>query len=316
MLLNFFAQPYNYTPDASHPGIALFVTWDPLKEKTARSSVKDSYVSVINDLLSATALLGEAPFVKSAFTKWSAMAMLSRVYLYSGDYAKAKDYAVSVINEIPLMITGYPEKLFTAENTESIFELPPATNASLYGTSYASDLYRSDRFHATGDIADVLNEDLNDSRSAWISEQSGNWSVVKFPEDVVPDATSPQSAYFQPVLRSSELYLTASEAYQELDKTDSAIFYLDAIRMRANPLALPTISSGNGLKEGIRNERRKELAFEGHRMFDLQRWNQKVVRADVLQGSPSELPYPNDKAIAPISTLDVEGFGISQNAGY
>ena len=66
----------------------------------------------------------------------------------------------------------------------------------------------------------------------------------------------------------------------------------------------------------LSEERRKELAFESLRMADLQRWKAGVHRMDVLPGYPANLPFPNDKAIAPIPLADITYTGIPQNSGY
>lgn len=64
------------------------------------------------------------------------------------------------------------------------------------------------------------------------------------------------------------------------------------------------------------DEWRKEFCFEGFRMWDLQRWKLGVNRTDVFSGSPAVLPYPSDKAIAPIPRQDVNLGGIPQNPSY
>jgi hypothetical protein len=66
----------------------------------------------------------------------------------------------------------------------------------------------------------------------------------------------------------------------------------------------------------IYKERRKELAFESLRMYDLQRWKKGVNRIDVMAGSPANLPYPSNKAIAPIPLSDVKLAGLTQNQDY
>ena len=113
------------------------------------------------------------------------------------------------------------------------------------------------------------------------------------------------------------MYLTAAEAYAKVNREDSAKYFLDAIRMRANSSASPTTATGNALLDIIYTERRKELAFEGLRMFDLLRWKKGVARsADVTNGAPLSLPYPSNKAIAPIPPGDIKIGGLQQNPGY
>ncbi|MGO4875358.1 RagB/SusD family nutrient uptake outer membrane protein [Pedobacter psychrotolerans] len=69
--------------------------------------------------------------------------------------------------------------------------------------------------------------------------------------------------------RLGEVYLNAAEAAFELGQTASALSYMNTLRERAgfgaNSLSTLTI-------DRIRNERRVELAFEDHRVWDLARW--------------------------------------------
>lgn len=69
--------------------------------------------------------------------------------------------------------------------------------------------------------------------------------------------------------RLGEIYLNAGEAAFELGQTGDALHYINALRERAgfgaNSLTSLTI-------DRIRNERRVELAFEDHRLWDLKRW--------------------------------------------
>lgn len=71
--------------------------------------------------------------------------------------------------------------------------------------------------------------------------------------------------------RLGEIYLNAAEAAFELGLTDEAVAYLSVLRERAGfpPNSLTTASL---TIDRIRNERRVELAFEDHRVWDLKRW--------------------------------------------
>ncbi len=69
------------------------------------------------------------------------------------------------------------------------------------------------------------------------------------------------------VYRYGEILLNLAEAALELGKEDEAIEYINQIRDRAGVIKLETID-----REKIRQERRVELAFEGHRFWDLRRW--------------------------------------------
>jgi hypothetical protein len=69
--------------------------------------------------------------------------------------------------------------------------------------------------------------------------------------------------------RLGEIYLNAAEAAFELGETGEALGYINTLRERAGfrPNSLTSLT-----RDRIRNERRVELAFEGHRLWDLKRW--------------------------------------------
>jgi len=319
MLVNFFAQPYNFTADGSHPGITYVTSsnWtDPVK---GRNTVAEVYANMISDLEKSIALLPPTSLTTITISRNAALALLARIYLFKGDWVSAKNLARQVGTAVPIMINNYPAKLFTPSETEALFQLPPSNSAlNGYTTSFAAARFKGTiQFRATADIAVLLNEDPNDIRKFWVtSPTSGNWNIVKFPEGVVAGISPIYLSYYHTIIRSSEMYLTAAEAYAHLNNVDSACFYLDAIRKRANPAAAATATSGAALLDAIYKERRKELAFEGLRMFDLLRWKKGVSRSDALTVESQSLPYPSNKAIAPIPVLDVKVSGLEQNKDY
>ncbi len=93
--------------------------------------------------------------------------------------------------------------------------------------------------------------------------------------------------YAWPLIRLAELYLNYAEAYNEYyGPGEEAFNYMDLIRERSAVPSLEEAWGGpfaktpnkhldkEGLREIIRQERLIELAFEGHRYFDIRRWKQ------------------------------------------
>ena len=96
--------------------------------------------------------------------------------------------------------------------------------------------------------------------------------------DLVLNRTSVHS---WPLFRISEIYLNYVEALNEYNSTDPDILiYVNKARQRIG-VGMPAITETDQskLREKIRNERRIELAFEGHRMWDVRRW---MIATDVL----------------------------------
>ncbi len=78
-----------------------------------------------------------------------------------------------------------------------------------------------------------------------------------------------------PIFRLAEIYLNGAEALNESDPSNPAVVrYLNMSRLRygINMPEVPENLSQDEMREAIRRERRIELAFEGHRYWDVKRW--------------------------------------------
>lgn len=111
-----------------------------------------------------------------------------------------------------------------------------------------------------------------------ISKRKGN---PKFAQTVNPSFTFwggylPNSMHTPKVFRIAEQYLIAAEAAYNLGQTAEALGYINELRV-SRGLDRSTASSQDLLKL-IQDERTRELAFEGFRLWDLRRWNLPVVR--------------------------------------
>ena len=84
------------------------------------------------------------------------------------------------------------------------------------------------------------------------------------------------------VFRYGEILLNLAEAAFELNESD-ALGAINELRIRAGIKELETID-----REKIRHERKVELAFEGHRYWDVRRWR---IATDVLSKGNSGLRY-------------------------
>jgi hypothetical protein len=97
------------------------------------------------------------------------------------------------------------------------------------------------------------------------------------PEEVVVGPSNwPMGPINVKMIRIADVYLMAAEAYFEMGQTNNALPFINAVRQRArlsgdDPNALPDLTTLT--HQDIEHERLVELALEGHRFFDLIRWN-------------------------------------------
>ena len=100
----------------------------------------------------------------------------------------------------------------------------------------------------------------------------------KFFDETLTDVNMGKSETPWPVFRLAEIYLNLAEASLEIDGNEiEALTAINLIRNRAGIKLLTSCSL-----ENVRHERRVELAFEGHRYWDLKRW--RLADKDVAQG--------------------------------
>ncbi len=101
------------------------------------------------------------------------------------------------------------------------------------------------------------------------------------------DGTTSGKRHANVYFRYTELFLILAEAANEIGGPDhkvkgiSARDVLTEIRKRAGITEnyLSNISTKEAMRELIRNERRIELSFEGHRFWDLRRWGENLNEA-------------------------------------
>jgi hypothetical protein len=106
--------------------------------------------------------------------------------------------------------------------------------------------------------------------------------LKKYIQEKIKLPTSQTAAHVWHILRYGEVLLNYAEAINEVYGPDvvpanytlSARAALNLIRARTG-VAMPAIATGLSaadFREKVRNERRIELAFEGHRFWDVRRW--------------------------------------------
>lgn len=108
----------------------------------------------------------------------------------------------------------------------------------------------------------------------------GSWNTSKtayafkkfMVESIPPSGSSvkPENPWI--FFRLAEFYLNYAEIMYELGNEEQAREYVNKVRARQSVNMPPVTASGEKLRDKIRNERRVELAFEGHRFFDVRRW--------------------------------------------
>ena len=139
-----------------------------------------------------------------------------------------------------------------------------------------------------GTILENVNDAYN-GIAAWGNQNVNGdfgtgFGVMKYlDENVDIGSTWSNSGTDYIVIRYAEVLLNFAEAAFELNKTGDALNAVNQIRGRAGIAALTSVT-----RNKIRHERKVELAFEGHRYWDVRRWR---IAANELSRSFSGIRY-------------------------
>ena len=282
-VVNLWAQPYKFTADGSHLGVPLVLTasdlpFDPAN-RVSRSTVKQVYDQIILDLTEALPSLPDVNPTTRDFSsvaranKNAVNALLARIYLYQQDYPKALEFANKVITTNNYTLNASPKTTFTEFTTkESIFSVAhngsdnPNTNNAL-AQHYAPNL-RAD-IQASSELVNLMKpEDLRRKDLITIA-QSSFWN-----------AKYTNIGDWAPILRYSEILLTKAEALANIATGTTvdaeALALVNQIRHRSDPSTTIVAANKAALISAILTERRIELAFEGHGIFEFLRTGRDI----------------------------------------
>ena len=155
-----------------------------------------------------------------------------------------------------------------------------------------------------------------DGKAYRASYSNTGYNVRKF---LVTKAVSPEyntnPANFV-VYRYADVLLMKAEALNEMGQTAEAAAPLNIVRARAGLPAVSGLSQGQ-MRERIIHERRMELAFEGHRWFDLIRLGGDGQYAIDFLRSIGKTNVTRDRLLFPIPQTEMDANPLmTQNPGY
>ena len=263
VLVNTFGEPYNYNKNAL--GVVLKLESAYEDKGLVRSTVEDVYARVVEDMEMASNILNANPKSRGDYliNCTAADILLSRIYLYMEDWDKVIEVADRAIG--------------TAEGLFDYTTLP--VGPRFYMTSYdnpevqwifANTNVPSSLFKVSDDLMSKFSE--GDRRKEFLP---GDFNGIG---KTVVNGSGPSV-----MVRIAEAYLNRAEAKVLASKPDIEGALSDLNELRRHRIANYSdisIASVDELLEEIREERRKELCFEGHRWFDLRRYGMPSISHD------------------------------------
>ena len=339
-LVRNFAQPYTVAPDGL--GVPIVTSYDQ-NALPARNPTKEVYAQIISDLMKAYSMIklnqGESMTLKATqssrmmtseyISKYAAMGLLAKVYLTMGDWQKARDAALDVVNNSGFTLVepgdyvGYwADPGARTDRVETLFEVS-SDAASNLGTNQLSAFYQQPPI-GYGDLwitNDLVNQySTTDVRRNVILTGSSSGNTI-YINNKYSNTDNPADKDDIKVLRFADVVLILAESYARLNDEGNARTYLNMVAKKRDPAFAGYTSTGATLIADIINERRKELAFEGDRYWDLMRLNLPIT-GHIKNQNPYQ-PFPiavNDyRRIFPIPQAETDvnpNIRGQQNPGY
>lgn len=339
-LVRIYGKPYTEDQGASL-GVPLVTGVLESNAKPARSTVAEVYTQVVKDLTEAISSNALATETKPGYVSvWGAKAILSRVYLNMGDYANALSVAEDIIKNSGAALWTRDQYFkawdaSTPNESEFLFRLNVAGSTDNNDLNSIGNLQQRDGYKemvATKKFVDMLTSDPKDVRNNMFLPATATKEVEAYGTNKVflnklrGQGGNLRNVTIVPIIRLSEVYLTAAEcAFRNNDKTKAVEYLNDLVKNRTTTKAsLATVD--NITLERILIERRKELIGEGQRYFDALRNNETITRytSEADKGwhktlSKEAQSFNRDfyKAIAAIPQAEINANpNIKQNDGY
>ena len=267
LLVNLYAEPYTHCTPAGTRGVPMQLKAD-VNAIPASSSVEAVYQQVLSDLDEAEKYLNVEVWEEGKnyrFNKVSAQALRARTYLYMGQWKEALKAATTVMethNQLEDLTTNSYTLPNSYKSVENIVALE----------RFSSNLYTA---------IDIPSPDFISMY------RTGDQRRTKFYKRVTSSTYSLQKGGSDDnacSFRTSEMYLIAAEASARLDSLENAVSYLvplmeKRLNLSAYQTTLELVNSmtQEELIQEILDERARELAFEGHRWYDLRRTTQPAL---------------------------------------
>ncbi len=296
---------YNSATAAHDLGLPLRLDPD-MSVPSVRSTLRDTYAQIIVDLETAAALLPPQQIALTRPSKITALAYLARTYLLMGDYPKALDNALKVLQYKDTLLdyntldpkTTYPLKNLNAEVLlratisidgpveYSIAKVP----LSVYTSFAENDLRKSLFFRINADQTIFFRGNYTGTANARLAS-----------------------------VALDEVYLIAAEGFARTGNSVKALQYLNALlSTRWKKGTFVPLQAGTAAEalELVKDERKKQLLFRGIRWMDLKRYNRDGAGINLtrtVSGKTYTLPAKDGRWAVAIPEDIIEKTGMPQN---
>ncbi len=298
--------------------------------KPARLSFAETMARINQDLAAAKGMIPAGFDDRTRLNKAAVAALQARAALYEKNWDNAIAYATEAIDALPLASRIQFPQVWKDNSTAEVFwKLKRVTGDEEIGNFYTQAGFLDNPagrriYYAASYKLTNLFDKSNDIRfSSYIKIDAGRLAAGNVPNAVVKyiAANTASNLVDIKLLRTGEMYLIRAEAYAEKNQPGLAAEDLNDLRAaRIAGYTPQAFADKAAIIAAVYSERFKELAFEGHRHFDLRRRNMNISRnpEDAVNALGAVLLTPNDpEYVFPIPNSELRANpNMKQNPGY
>ncbi|WP_256001929.1 RagB/SusD family nutrient uptake outer membrane protein [Pedobacter deserti] len=267
-LLTVFAKAYNPATAATDPGLPLVTSTDVNDKAPPRATLKATLDAIIADLKTAAESLPTTNINRYRATKYAAYGLLSRIFLYMGDFDNAETYTDMALQGTHSILNYNNYATYTLMpvydlNPEVLWQRAAVSGSPIF-MLYSNDL--------------KTYFDSNDIRYSFLTVTNNNG---------LGRASLPGVYNFG--ITYPEMHLTRAELLARDGKFNEAMTVINTLRknrIRTAAYADQTASSAEEALTKVLAERRRELAYSGMRWFDMKRLDQEGGMPEVKRINP------------------------------
>lgn len=268
---NYIKIPTQGSDANSFVGIPYVTEFDPYLEPAREASVAVVYDKIIADLEAALPDIPTTSENKFRLNQNSFKGILSRIYLFAGNYDKVIEYATPVVAAVqPAPSASLKNYWRSNDDTGVLLQTIAEVGDPVIGINYSQGTgptmvaeYTVDKaFH---DLFDPVTEKDRYEASIGKNNSLNIYFVNKYMQSIIGFGL-----HHGRYLRVEEVILNLAEAQYLNEQPGAALTTLNILR-DARYTSYAGGESGDALFDAIQLERRKELCFEGDRWFTLKR---------------------------------------------
>jgi len=282
-----------------------------------RSTQQETFAFAADDFTSAIALLPSVKWTGKStgrITKYSAMGILARMYMFQKDYAKAKPLLSGIISSGLYSMEADYKNCFTESKEngpERLWEIQFMGGQLGEGQTFTTGLMPDGAININQPFVGFTNVPMVSAEMTSAYEagdlrkdisivtnikwngvvDTKNYFIRKFHwADVYTPKVQTDWGVNMPVLRYTDVKLMYAEVLNEeaYSASGEAFAIINEVRGRAGlaPLTATTTPDKTAFRNAIKKERLVEFAFEGLRWMDLIRWGNAVEVMNAKLSNP------------------------------